>query len=210
MKPVTQTRSQLKREAIIVAAKAAFKEHGVQATSMDKLAELAQVSKRTVYNHFATKEDLVMYLVTDLWQKTLTKIDVVYCSTQCLSTQLQQLISQEIDLISSQEYIDLSRVAIGHLFYHPEILQKEIAKISEHETALQRWLQDAVNDNALNISDVGFAYEQLHNMIKGSCFWPMIFQMKTELSNTDKTQIVEETIKTFLARYAAVQKAVKA
>ena len=210
MKPITKTRSQLKREAIIVAAKAAFKEHGVQATTMDKLAELAQVSKRTVYNHFATKEDLVMYLVTELWQQSLTKIDVVYCPSQRLSGQLQQLISQEIDLISSQEYIALSRVAIGHLFYHPDVLQKEIAKISEHETALQRWLHDAVIDKALDISDINFAYEQLHNMIKGSCFWPLIFQMKTELSSAEKTQIVDETIKTFLARYSADDKGVTA
>ncbi|MGB1263078.1 MAG: TetR/AcrR family transcriptional regulator [Cognaticolwellia sp.] len=207
---MTKTRSQVKREAIIVAAKAAFKAHGVQATTMDKLAELAQVSKRTVYNHFATKEDLVMYLVTDLWQQSLTKIDVSYCGSQSLGAQLRQLISQEIDLITSQEYIDLSRVAIGHLFYNPEVLQQEIAKISEHETALQRWLHDAVSDNALDISDINFAYEQLHNMIKGSCFWPLIFQMKTELSPAEKTQIVEETIKTFLARYAAVQNAVNA
>jgi TetR/AcrR family transcriptional regulator of autoinduction and epiphytic fitness len=64
-----KNRSELKREAIIEAARSVFKEFGVKATSMDKLAEIAQVSKRTVYNHFSAKEELVMYLVTDLWQK---------------------------------------------------------------------------------------------------------------------------------------------
>jgi len=53
-----KTRSELKREAIIEAARRAFEEFGVQGTSMDKLAEMAGVSKRTVYNHFASKEEL--------------------------------------------------------------------------------------------------------------------------------------------------------
>jgi len=203
MKAISKTRSELKREAIISAAKTAFKEHGVQATSMDKLAELAQVSKRTVYNHFATKELLVMYLVTDLWQQTLTEIDVVYCANGDLAEQLRQLITKEIALITRQDYIDLSRVAIGHLFYNPEVLQKEMAKISCHETALQRWLQDAAFDKALTIDDLDFTYEQLHNMIKGSCFWPLVFQIKTTISTQEKIQITEETIKIFLARYLA-------
>ncbi|MFA0698755.1 TetR/AcrR family transcriptional regulator, partial [Vibrio sp. 10N.222.49.C9] len=47
-----KTRSELKREAILTAAKQSFLEFGVKNTSMDKLASLANVSKRTVYNHF--------------------------------------------------------------------------------------------------------------------------------------------------------------
>ncbi len=201
MKTVSKTRSQLKREAIIAAAKTAFKEYGVQATSMDKLAELAQVSKRTVYNHFATKELLVMHLVTDLWRQTVTEIDVIYCADGDLAAQLRQLISEEIALTTRQDYIDLSRVAIGHLFYDPKILQKEMAKMSCHETALQRWLHDATFDKALAIDDLDFTHEQLHNMIKGSCFWPLVFQMKTSISTQEKNQIIEETIKIFLDRY---------
>ena len=39
----TRTRSDIKREAIIQAATQAFQEFGVNGTSMDKLAELANV-----------------------------------------------------------------------------------------------------------------------------------------------------------------------
>jgi|TARA_B100000676_G_C17445018_1_gene516105 TetR/AcrR family transcriptional regulator of autoinduction and epiphytic fitness len=70
----TRTLSDLKREAIIQAATQAFQEFGVKGASMDKLAELANVSKRTVYNHFSTKEDLVMHLVTEQWQSAIMNI----------------------------------------------------------------------------------------------------------------------------------------
>ena len=47
-----------KRESIIDAAIRAFQEDGFDNTSMDRIAEVAGASKRTVYNHFESKEDL--------------------------------------------------------------------------------------------------------------------------------------------------------
>ena len=88
----TRTRSDIKREAIIQAATQAFQEFGVNGTSMDKLAELANVSKRTVYNHFSTKEELVMHLVTQQWQTAILNINKKYDATLPLDEQLEDLI----------------------------------------------------------------------------------------------------------------------
>jgi TetR/AcrR family transcriptional regulator of autoinduction and epiphytic fitness len=201
-----KNRSQLKREAIVEAAMYAFKEFGVQATSMDKLAEIAHVSKRTVYNHFATKEILVMHLVSDLWQKSLAQIDISYNANETLDGQLFQLIMAEVELVTQQDYIDLSRVAMGYLFYSPEVLQKEIEKITCQETAMQRWLKAAVADKKLIIKDIDFAYTQLHNLVKGSCFWPLLFKIQPPLTATEKQHIVTETIEMFLLRYQPMYK----
>ena len=96
-----QTRSQIKRAAIIEAARTTFKALGVTATSMDKLAEEAGVSKRTVYNHFATKEALVMTLMTDLWKKALSHPSEPYHPNKPLAPQLQQLVRDDIEYIQS-------------------------------------------------------------------------------------------------------------
>ena len=50
--------SEQKRLHILDAAETLFYEQGVEHTSMDQIALKAQVSKRTVYNHFDTKEAL--------------------------------------------------------------------------------------------------------------------------------------------------------
>jgi AcrR family transcriptional regulator len=47
------------RERILAAATELFWAHGINATGMDQLAEQAQVSKRTLYSHFASKDDLI-------------------------------------------------------------------------------------------------------------------------------------------------------
>lgn len=201
MKTVSKTRSQLKREAIIAAAKAAFKEYGVQGTSMDKLAELAQVSKRTVYNHFETKEALLMYLVAELWQKAEAQIDVSYQKDIALKPQLIALLNAEISFISSEDHMDVTKVAIGHFFYNSAALQKEFEKISCQENAIIRWLNSAIEDNKLAINDVDFASDQLHGLIKASCFWPQLFQMEDGISKEKREFLAKETAEMFLARY---------
>src|SRR3954466_5347804 len=46
------------REAIVEAAQRLFLERGFGAVSMDELAEAAGVARRTLYNQFASKEEI--------------------------------------------------------------------------------------------------------------------------------------------------------
>ncbi|PMJ89559.1 TetR/AcrR family transcriptional regulator [Vibrio sp. 10N.261.55.A7] len=196
-----KTRSELKREAIVEAAIEAFKTEGVKATSMDKLAKLAEVSKRTVYNHFKTKEILVMELISTLWKNAMVDIDFKYRSDSPLQEQLTELLMKELTLLSSSEYIDLSRVAFGHFFYDTETLQQEVAKFSAQETAVHRWLRAAIDDNRLKEIDIDFANGQLHSLIKGGGFWPQLLQMKPMLSEEEMTMIAEQSSAMFLSHY---------
>lgn len=49
-----------KRDQIVEAAQRCFYERGITATGVDTIAAAAGVSKRTLYNHFASKDDLVL------------------------------------------------------------------------------------------------------------------------------------------------------
>lgn len=63
-----------KREQILEALQACFYEQGITATGVDAVAEAAGVSKRTLYNHFPTKDDLVLHYVLwreDRWRERL-------------------------------------------------------------------------------------------------------------------------------------------
>lgn len=54
------------RERILAAANALFEAQGINATSMEQVAATAPVSKRTLYAHFPTKDDLVVSHLRDL------------------------------------------------------------------------------------------------------------------------------------------------
>ncbi|WED27790.1 TetR/AcrR family transcriptional regulator [Vibrio sp. DW001] len=202
MSEVKRTRSELKREAILNAAKKAFIKDGVQSTSMDKVSELAQVSKRTVYNHFETKEILVMQIMAEMWRKSTIQPDFEYLTETSLHEQLSAILLAEAKMFSAKENLDLSRVAFGHFFYNPEALQKEMGKFSARETTLFKWLEAAVADNRLKPMDFEFANSQLHNMIKGHCFWPLLLNIGSKIELEKLKNITDETAAMFLSHYA--------
>ena len=56
-------RSARKRQAILDAATDVFLRDGYLGTNMDEIAALSEVSKQTVYKHFASKEALFIEIV---------------------------------------------------------------------------------------------------------------------------------------------------
>lgn len=194
-------RSAQKRAAILDAAKEAFKEQGVNATSMDHLAARAQVSKRTVYNHFCSKEALVLQLVTELWKQATQDIQIDHAANTSLHDQLSALLTAELALLSSLEYMDMARVALGHYFYKPEALQRELNAFDKTDSALFRWLSNAREQKLLSIDSPEQAIEQLHSLIKGEAFWPVIFQQIPPLDEAQQHALAERTTSLFLSYY---------
>ncbi|HET6738744.1 MAG TPA: TetR/AcrR family transcriptional regulator [Kribbella sp.] len=57
--PQGRRRGRGARERILGASQQLFREQGISHTGMDQLCAVAQVSKRTAYQHFSTKDDLI-------------------------------------------------------------------------------------------------------------------------------------------------------
>ena len=191
-----------KRQAIVDAAKAAFTEFGVKNTSMDKLAQLAGVSKRTVYNHFDNKELLVSEILADLWKSALIQADFSCSSELSLQEQLIALTKAEIDVICSEQYIELARIAFGHFLYQPEALQDLLTQIQVQEATLYKVIAKAIEDKLLKPVEVEFAYEQLHILVKGRCFWPQLARVKPILNEEEKKQVAEVSVAMFLGYFS--------
>jgi AcrR family transcriptional regulator len=63
-----------KRDQIVDAARLCFYERGITATGVDTIAAAAGVSKRTLYNHFASKDELVLAYIEareQRWRRVL-------------------------------------------------------------------------------------------------------------------------------------------
>jgi AcrR family transcriptional regulator len=57
--PLGRRRGRGARERILGASQQLFRDQGINRTGMDQLCAVAQVSKRTAYQHFASKDELV-------------------------------------------------------------------------------------------------------------------------------------------------------
>lgn len=84
---------------ILVVADKLFRENGLYKTSMDELASLLQVSKKTIYKHFPSKENLVEE-ITKFWMTSSTeRVDkIVHSKTDVVTKFIKLLEDYSCDL----------------------------------------------------------------------------------------------------------------
>ena len=66
------SRRQAKRQAILDAARQVFLRDGYEVASVDAIAELAGVSKQTIYNHGSDKDSLFIQVINDMTEHCAT------------------------------------------------------------------------------------------------------------------------------------------
>lgn len=192
-----------KRAAVIAAAIEEFLAAGFDATSMDRIAARASVSKRTVYNHFPSKEVLFAAILRQLWDASDTGEAPAYSNAQPLRAQLLQLLSKKLRLLNDEAFLSLARVAIAAGIHSPERARDMVARMGEREEDLTVWIRAAAADGRLKTPDPMFASLQLQGLVKAFAFWPQVTMGQRTLSKDEQKQVAESAADMFLARYAS-------
>jgi len=189
-----------KRSSIIEAAVEEFQTQGFSAASMNHIAELAEVSKRTLYKHFESKEALFDGIFHELVNRSESYPVVDFDPSADLAEQLTALGRSEIDFMNSASVQGMARAGLSRLLSQPEI-----ARQIDHNRFLNRvhhWLRQAKSAGRLKkIKNIEFAALQFVGLLKEFAFWPAIVKGEPALSTTEKRKIVRETVEMFLARY---------
>ncbi|CAE6884992.1 hypothetical protein R69608_02004 [Paraburkholderia nemoris] len=191
-----------KRAAVIGAAIEEFLAAGFDATSMDRIAARAGVSKRTVYNHFPSKEALFAAILRQLWESSDAGAVTAYSAAHPLRAQLLQLLSKKLALLNSEAFLSLARVAIAAGIHSQERARDMVARMGEREEDLTVWIRAAAADGRLKTSDPMFASQQLQALVKAFAFWPQVTMGQPPLSADEQRHVAESAADMFLARYA--------
>jgi TetR/AcrR family transcriptional regulator of autoinduction and epiphytic fitness len=198
---ITPRLTDRKRRAIIEAAIDEFRLSGYETTSMDRIAARAAVSKRTVYNHFPSKEVLFAEILHHLWEAIAGGEELAYRNDRPLREQLLELIAQKFRLLNDEAFVSLARVAIAAGIHSPERAQDMVTRMSEREEGLTVWIRAAAKAGRLKTKDPVFASHQLQGLIKGFAFWPQITLAQPPLDATAQKQVAESAVDMFLAYY---------
>lgn len=191
-----------KREAIVEAAIDEFRDNGFEVTSMDRIAGRAEVSKRTVYNHFPSKEELFAEIMERLWSRFPPTVDDPYRPEIGLREQLRELLDAKMASLCDQNCIDLARIAIGATVHSPDRAMVWVTRINEREETVTVWVRAAQKDGRLKAVDPGFAAGQLHALMKTFAFWPQVTLNEALLSPERQAEVVEGALDMFLSWYA--------
>ncbi|MDR5817025.1 MULTISPECIES: TetR/AcrR family transcriptional regulator [unclassified Caballeronia] len=199
---IPQRLTDRKRAAIMNAAVEEFIAAGYDATSMDRIAARADVSKRTVYNHFPSKEALFAAILLRLWDESDAGDAPAYSSSEPLRAQLLALLARKLRLMNDESFLSVARMAISAGIHSPERARDIVARIGEREEDLTVWIRKAAADGRLSVTDPVFAGQQLHGIVKGFAFWPQVAMGQPTLTKHEQKKVAEAAADMFLARYA--------
>lgn len=191
-----------KRHAIIEAAIDEFRTAGYETTSMDRVAARAGVSKRTIYNHFPSKEVLFAEILRRLWETAVGGEELSFRADRPLRDQLLELVAQKLRLLNDESFVSLARVAIAAGIHSPERARDMVARMGEREEGLTVWIREAAAAGRLKVTDPVFASHQLQGLVKGFAFWPQITLAQPPLDAAMQKQVAESAVDMFLAHYA--------
>ncbi len=195
------TRSEQKRLDVLIAAVTLFSEEGFQSTSMDMIAAEAEVSKRTVYNHFPSKEALFKEILKDLISRIRNATEIPYQANLSLKSQLQMVALNEVELLKDECFIQLSRVCIAESIHAPELVANEFDQVNSSNFGFGLWVKAAIKDKKLIDEDPMLMVQQFIGLLKEVFFWPQIFLGEAMPDEQRIKTIVDRTVNMFLSGY---------
>ncbi len=188
-----------KRNSIVQAAVSQFQSRGYYAASMNAIAEQAEVSKRTLYNHFESKEALFDAIVEELFCRVNRMPVCEFDGEQDLASQLTRLAETEVDFMTSDAVQMLARAGLSRVLAEPEVGRTIGHRQLQDRVA--RWLKQAYEAGNLKELDVEFAAHQFLGLLRSFAFWPLIVHGEPKPSKKKRRQIIDSTVAMFLAQY---------
>lgn len=191
-----------KRAAILEAAKGLFLARGYEGTAMDAVAQLAGVSKLTVYSHFQDKESLFVEAVKASCEDLLPADLFVARFEGPMRSQLLRIARALFRLITSDEAIAVHRIMsqqlpedspLPHLFWEagPERIQQAFAD----------FLRAEAEAGELQVPDCQVAASQFFALLKGEHHARLLCSCPAPLAGPQLERHLEATVDMFLRAY---------
>ena len=191
-----------KRHAMLEAAIAEFQACGYQSASMDAIAAAAGVSKRTLYNHFSSKEALFRALAAEMGERVSVSAALVYDPGVPLREQLLRYARASARLIHDPANLALFRAVLAEHVRNPDLVAGAMERYWRDEYGFTEWVAAARRDGKLKARSPRRASRHFASLIKGTVVWPVVFK-QAGLAASEVNAAIDEAIDMFLRYYGA-------
>lgn len=199
------TRSDLKRLAIVSAAADAFAENGYEATSMDDIASRANVSKRTVYNHFENKGALFGAIITMQCGASLQKVKARISENASIRDTLIEFGVTFLSMIYEERSVKFFRSVVAEACRFPELGEVFFQTgVCPAENPLQDAIRTAVARGEIDTDDPEFAATMLFAMLKGNTHFSLLLGVRSEVPQDEIEAIVIKVVDVWLKAFQQV------
>ena len=193
-----------KFDQVLNGARQVFMADGFEGASVDEIARVANVSKATLYSYFPDKRLLFMEVATTECQRqagdALDKIDMEALPAEGLT----QTGLHFLRFITSDFGQRIFRICVAESDRFPELGQKFYnSGPAVFRAEMMAYFQQAQARGELQIEDLKLAADQFGELCKADVWPRLIFGVTKTVTEAELTRVVENAVKTFLARYGA-------
>jgi len=196
--------SQSRRRDILSAATKVFMRDGYAATSIDQVAELAGVSKPTIYKHFESKQNLFAAIWRQFADEALGAEDLAHLKDLPPRQALEAYGRHIIALAHRPEVVSMYRMIIGESRLFPEVITiLTEAACTPCLAMLQDCLTHLKATGQLQIEDVELATNQFFILLEQPLYW-YILQRRDKLPDqAEQEHLLKHATGMFLSYYQA-------
>jgi TetR/AcrR family transcriptional regulator, mexJK operon transcriptional repressor len=199
-------RSARKRATILSAGRALFLSNGYQGTSVDQIAASAEVSKQTVYKHFGDKHELLLAIVNDALETSVTPfLDRIaaLADTADLEADLIALAGDYLRAVLLEPVVQLRRLVVGEANRVPELAELYYEQAPARTLAAFAECFGRLHERGLlQVPETDLAAEHFAFLIVGRCIDQALFYGGPPvLAGVDPQRYVQAGVQVFLAGY---------
>ncbi|MBE1274611.1 TetR/AcrR family transcriptional regulator [Enterovibrio baiacu] len=191
------TRSEQKRLAIINAAREEFIQHGFIAANMDRVCTSAEVSKRTLYRHFESKEVLFESVLTIIQASIDETVSYPFDPEISAYEQLKAISRKEVDILYHSYGIPLTRVILIEFLRQPDMAHSIISKLYNAK-ALSAWFAEGLEAGKLKNMTPELFTNTYSSLFNGMFLWPQVFEMRAIPEGKDIDDKIEHVVNVVL------------
>lgn len=194
--------------AIREAAAALFLANGYQGTSMDDVAAAAQISKQTIYTHFANKEELFADLVLGNAERVETFVGTMTETVRDapdLETGVRDLARQYIGFVMRPEVLRLRRLVLGEVGRFPGLARTYYERVPGRVLdGLAALFSELAAQGRLRMKDPSLAAQHFAWLTLGIPLdRGMFYPIEDTIREVDLDRTADAAARVFLAAYGS-------
>ena len=190
-----------KRQTILDAAIAEFSEHGFAAARIRRIGELAEVSSRTLYRHFESKEALFDAIVEIQVKRLEMPTSTDYDPALPLRDQLIDVLTAYIDAMTAEDFLALTRITHPEFLRDTSLAKRAFSDFSPKDHIVVRLIQQAMEVGDLRKEDPLYAAKQVAFILNGFFYWPVLILGEEESVPKSRSEVIGDCADMFLSYY---------
>ena len=187
------------RDAIVGAAERLFLKRGFDGVSMDDLAEEAGVARRTLYNQFASKEEILREMLLRLSRQIGSALPPGIETQGDVESVLGLMAKAVLAFQAPPEFVGLVRMAVADARQFPWIANEFAAVLGPHLERFARYLSYLTSLGILDCPHPLLAAHQFLGLLNEPLLWQRV--LGRDAAPVSLETVIEEAVRMFLLRY---------